>query len=203
MLESMIENPSATRAEISDVANAVYDFTDATMLSGETAFGKYPERVVSIMARTAEFTEKKLSYNMREHFSYHIADEEEMICDAAYELSRTLTSHKDSVGGFIVFTSTGRTPRKLSRYRPNVPIYAFTPNITTYRALTLSYGVLPILRPEIFTANKEVSKNDIMKANSSLESLGSYDPRKHYVLLHGDVWAIEGKTSTIKVIYPR
>lgn len=200
MLESMIENPYATRAEISDVANACYDFTDATMLSGETAFGKYPERVVATMARTLEFTEKKVDLDMRANFTYHIADHEETICDAAYNLARMIAEHHEGVGGFIVFTSSGRTARKLSRYRAKLPIYAFTPDAKAYGSLILSYGVMPILHPEIFSKNHQVENQDIQEAFRLLGKMPAFDSKKHYIVLHGDVWMSKGATSTIKLV---
>lgn len=204
MLESMIEAPLATRAEISDIANAVYDFTDATMLSGETAFGKYPERVIETMSRTISFTEKRMIKDTRLEYKHKIVDQEEMVCDGAYSLSLRLAEQdENTVGGFIVFTQTGRTARKLSRYRGQLPIYAFTQSENVYGTLTLNYGVLPILHPNVFRPQEQVTKEDILKALEHLKEKGHYDAHKYYIVLHGDMWMIEGKTSTIKIISPQ
>lgn len=203
MLESMIEVPYATRAEVSDIANAVFDYTDATMLSGETAYGKYPDKVVEIMSKTLSFSEKKRIEDTRALFTYHIADEEEMICDAAYNLYLQFSKKHDTVGGFVVFTHTGRTARKLSRYRPRVPIFAFTPDTQVRDSLTISYGVIPLLQPTIYKKNQQITKDNIVGAISWLQKKGLIQKDKYYFVLHGDIWKIEGKVSTIKVIPPQ
>lgn len=202
MLRSMTENQYPTRAEISDVANAVYDFTDATMLSEETASGKYPVKAVEAMARTTAFIEQRTIGDLRAMFNYHIADQEEMMCDTAYNLYLQFMKKNIEIGGFIAFTSFGRTPRKLSRYRGKVPIYAFTYKEQTRNILTLNFGVIPILKPDIFKQGKDITDEDILLAVNYLKEKEFYEHKKHYIVLHGDVWMVEGRTSTIKVLPP-
>jgi len=138
MLESMTENPRPTRAEASDVANAIYDGSDAVMLSAETANGKYPVEAVSMMARIIESAEESI-----EEFPRPVPQEKlkiaetvaELVCHASRELHMKL---------IVVFTHSGFTARLISRYRPRVPIIALTPEAETRRRMALIWGVLPL-----------------------------------------------------------
>jgi pyruvate kinase len=141
MLESMIHNPRPTRAEISDVANAVYDGTSAIMLSGETAAGKYPVLTVSTMSRIAEQTEQNIDY-------------EKMFRDSEFIIKNTVDAISHSTCGMaidikakVIVTSTlsGMTARMVSRFRPPVDIIGLTTEETTWRKLALSWGVTPII----------------------------------------------------------
>jgi pyruvate kinase len=143
MLESMIENPWPTRAEVSDVANAIYDGTDAVMLSGETSAGKYPVAAARMMARIACEAEKSLDGHPR--FDSHppnSLDPPEIIAGAAHRAALTLNA-----AAIVVFTSSGSSAKLVSRYRPHVPIYAFTPSEGLARQLTPHYGVHAIQAP--------------------------------------------------------
>ncbi|MFZ0808483.1 MAG: pyruvate kinase [Candidatus Sulfotelmatobacter sp.] len=141
MLESMIENPRPTRAEASDVANAVFDGTDAVMLSAETASGRYPREAVSIMSRIvveaeqnlAEFTQPR---RRREHRGLSVA---EAICESIAHAADDLP-----MGAIAIFTETGNTARMISKYRPKVPIYAFTHVDPVVHRLNLYWGVHPV-----------------------------------------------------------
>lgn len=202
MLSSMVESPVASRADISDIANAVYDLTDAVMLSEETAVGKYVEKTVDIMAKTIKFTEKSQIFDTRNIYDYVLSDQEEMVSDAAYNLYLSLLRKNKDVGGFIVFTQAGRTARKISRYRPKVPIYAFVPEVHIGNSLTLLYGVVPFLQERIFQKNEQVSMEHIQSALLYLKEKKLIDKSKYYILLHGDIWMEEGKISTIKIVTP-
>jgi pyruvate kinase len=139
MLESMILNPLPTRAEASDVANAVYDGTDAVMLSGETAAGKYPLEAIRMMDRIVRHAES--NFDQWGHARVIQADEHDdaiAICLAARELA-----HDRDVEAIAVFTRTGRTALLLSKARPCVPVVAFTPVDETYRRLAACWGVIP------------------------------------------------------------
>src|SRR5271169_4809080 len=136
MLESMTENPRPTRAEASDVANAIFDGSDAVMLSAETASGKYPIEAVSMMARIIEEAEKSI-----QEFPQPVVQERlkvaetvaELVCHASRELHMKLIT---------VFTHSGFTARLVSRYRPLVPIVAFSPTSITRRRMSLLWGVI-------------------------------------------------------------
>lgn len=137
MLESMIENPRPTRAETSDVANAIFEGTDAVMLSGETSVGKYPIEAVEMMGRVARIAEAETHRRARRlPGGAHAAEISELICKGAW-----LAAQELHVKGIIVPTSSGRTARRMSRYRPRAPILATTPDIAIARQLALSYGV--------------------------------------------------------------
>lgn len=141
MLESMIGNPRPTRAEISDVANAIYDGTSATMLSGETAAGKYPVEAVKVMSKIAENTEN--SINFRSRFFKH---------DAAIRNITDAVSHSTCAAAFdlnakaiITVSQSGYTARKVSRFRPSCPIIAATTSKKAYNQLALNWGVVPTM----------------------------------------------------------
>ena len=140
MLESMIDKPRPTRAEASDVANAIFDGTDAVMLSGETAVGKYPVETVQMMADIVHESEENLDRWGRWHgtpTSFE-GDDASHITRAARELAHDL-----NVEAVVVFTQSGRTARLMSKANPRVPILGFTPAEHTYRRLCFYWGVVP------------------------------------------------------------
>jgi pyruvate kinase len=203
MLQSMVDKPYPSRAEVSDIANAVFDNTDAVMLSEETASGKYPLKAVETQAKTASYIESHSVSDIRLANSFQIDDQETMVTDAAYNLLVRMDRKDAEIGGFIVFTQTGRTARMISRYRPRVPIYAFTPDEHISGMLTLSYAVYPVIQPEIYKRNSQVTAEDVQEAMKYLQKKDLVKKDKYYIVLHGDAWMIEGKTSTIKIIAPQ
>ncbi len=144
MLESMIHNPRPTRAEISDVANAVYDGSSAIMLSGETAAGEYPVQAVSAMAKIAMQAETKVDYIQR------VDDDKYLIKNLSDALSHSacLLAHDVRAKAIVVCTRTGGTAKMVSRFRPMIDIIGMTTDEKSYRKLALSWGVLPVLSEE-------------------------------------------------------
>lgn len=142
MLESMIKNPRPTRAETTDVANAIYDGTSAIMLSGETAAGLYPVEAVQTMARIAETTENNINYAKRFHLRE--VDTNENVTNAISHA--TVTTALDlRAKAILTVTKTGSTAKMLSKYRPNRPILSCTTSEKTWRQLNLSWGVVPLM----------------------------------------------------------
>ncbi len=143
MLESMITNPAPTRAEITDVANAVFDGTSAVMLSGESAMGKYPVKAVETMAMIARQAEKD-AFDMNMYcdrqFDMDYKDMANAICDAACTTARDINAK-----AIIAVTMHGHTARRMSKFRPIYPIVAATPKQKTYHQLALSWGVYPVM----------------------------------------------------------
>lgn len=146
MLDSMISKPRPTRAEISDVANAIYDGTSAIMLSGETSVGKYPIESVAIMARIAESTESDINYKKR--FRQMQLDESTTNITNAISHATCTTAHDLNAAAIITITKMGNTARLVSKYRPACPIIGATPSEKVYRQLNLSWGVIPVLIEE-------------------------------------------------------
>ena len=154
MLESMIENPRPTRAEASDVANAVFDGTDAVMLSAETASGQYPLESVAIMSRIVIEAESNISdlgqvRRRREHRKLSVA---ETICEAIAHAAEDLP-----MGAIAIFTETGNTARMISKYRPKAPIYAFTHIAPVVQRMNLYWGIHPVRCPQARSAEQMVS----------------------------------------------
>ncbi len=141
MLDSMIRNPIPTRAEATDVANAVFDGTDALMLSGETAFGQYPVDAAATMAKIAQYAEDSIMYKatMEERKIYTRAIITDAIALSASESAKTLGA--DCI---ITATQSGYTARKISKYKPQIPVIAVTTNQKVVNQLSLSYGVVPV-----------------------------------------------------------
>lgn len=140
MLESMITNPRPTRAEITDVANAIYDGTSAIMLSGETAAGKYPVEAVKTMALIAKTTEGDIDYIGR--FNKRVGDGKPSITDAISHATVT-TAHDLDAAAIITVTKGGTTARTLSKFRPKCKIIGLTTDIATYHQMNLSWGIQP------------------------------------------------------------
>lgn len=144
MLDSMIRNPRPTRAEASDVANAVLDGTDAVMLSGETASGKYPLETVKTMVRIVERAERELKAgNKRGKRSPHAPSVADSVSHGAMRIAEEIGAH-----AIISLTRSGSTASMVSKYRPDAPIVAATPLHTTWRSLALMWGVYPLLLDE-------------------------------------------------------
>lgn len=143
MLESMIHSTTPTRAEITDVANAVFDGTSAVMLSGETAMGDHPVHVVEVMAKIARQAERDAFemgvYKGLQHENDY-ANTTNAICDAACKAATDL--HASAI---IAVTKSGETARRVSKFRPDIPIVAATPDVKTFHQLALSWGVFPVL----------------------------------------------------------
>lgn len=138
MLESMMTNARPTRAEITDVANAIYDGSSAIMLSGETAAGKYPVEAVKTMSLISETTEGAIDYV--ERFKKHVDDTDPTITDAIAHACVT-TAHDLKAAAILTVTKSGGTARTLSKFRPNCPIIALTTDKTTCQQLSLSWGI--------------------------------------------------------------
>jgi pyruvate kinase len=168
MLESMIENPRPTRAETSDVANAIFDGTDAVMLSAETASGKYPRESVTIMARIVVEAERNAgdlsqARRRRERRSLSVA---ETICESIAHAAEDLP-----MGAIAIFTETGNTARMISKYRPKAPIYAFTHSAPVVQRMNLYWGVHPVRCQQARSAEQMVSI-----AEQSLVRRGQLNP---------------------------
>lgn len=156
MLESMIENASPTRAEVSDVANAIYDGTDAVMLSAETSAGKFPVEAVRMMAKIAEEAEQSIHrQGFKEPPPIPNPTHAQIVADAAYRAARSA-----GVAAIAVFTSTGFSARLIARYRPPVPIYAFTSKHGVARRLSIIYGVQAVLITEGATTDEMLFQVD-------------------------------------------
>lgn len=145
MLESMIEHAVPTRAEVSDVANAVYDGTDAVMLSAETSAGKFPVEAATMMARIAlEIQNEERPFGREGMLGRERPTNDQIMADATYR-----AAHVAGVDAIVVLTGSGTTARLVASYRPAVPIYAFTPEESVARQLAVIFGVRPLVAPDL------------------------------------------------------
>jgi pyruvate kinase len=162
MLESMIERSTPTRAEVSDVANAIYDGTDAVMLSAETSAGKYPVESVRFMARIAAETEISIrNKGYQDPPQASNPTDPQILADAAYRAARD-----SGAAAIVVFSSKGASARLISRYRPPVKILAFTPHDVTARQLSVNYGIIPILAPDVSSTDEMLGQMDRVLVDS-------------------------------------
>lgn len=190
MLESMINNPRPTRAEISDIANAVYDGTSAIMLSGETAAGKYPIESVKVMAEIAETTESNIHYNKRFHNAeFKIRSSVDAISHSTCGMAIDLDAK-----AIVACSLSGMTARMVSRFRPTVPILGLTTDERSYRRLSLSWGVIPAMCERfsstdvLFYTAKKIAETDL--------GLNKGDK---IIITGGDTSGTSGNTSLIKI----
>jgi len=191
MLESMIRNPRPTRAETSDVANAVYDGTSAIMLSGETAMGKYPVEAVAVMAKIAERTEADIHYLKR--FQQNSYKPESSVTNAISHATVT-TAHDLGATAILTISMSGNTVRNVAKFRPCCPILACTPNPVVQRQLKLTWGVTPLL-------TKETMDTESLFASAVEAALeGGYVHEGDLVVLTGGVpVGYSGTTNVLKV----
>ena len=191
MLESMISNPRPTRAEITDVANAIYDGTSATMLSGETAAGTHPVDAVKTMALIAETTENDINYFNR--FKKRSSDENKTVTNAISHATVT-TAHDLGAKAIITVTKTGTTARMISKFRPVSPIIGCTTSETVCRQLNLSWGVIPLMCDE-----KENTDELFDHAIDVAHKNGYIDKNDLVVITAGIPLGISGTTNMLKV----
>lgn len=191
MLESMRYHPRPTRAEASDVANAIFDGTDAVMLSGETATGSYPVEAVEMMARIIQ--EAEASLHLREHPIERRFQEglpfPDAISNAACDVARQLKAK-----AIVAFTQTGFTARLISRYRPQTPIIAFTPHENVRRRLCLFWGVTPKLMKIIENTDEMIRRVDEALLADGLAQKGDA-----IVILSGAPIGVKGTTNLMKL----
>ena len=190
MLESMIYNPRPTRAEISDVANAVYDGSSAVMLSGETAVGAHPSEAVRYMAEIAEFTESGIDYTNRFHnSSFKIKSNADAVSHATCAMAIDVNAKC-----IVVNSVSGLTARMVSRFRCPVDILGLTTNERAWRKLNMSWGVLPVLTEE-FESNEVMFYSALRKAKAAFR----LTPGDNVVITGGNIGGPRGNTNTIKL----
>ena len=191
MLESMVNNPRPTRAEVTDVANAVLDGTDAVMLSEETAMGKYPVEAVEFMDRITKKAESFLDNSERERLlaPFKCTDVSDAISLSAWQLSVELKS-----GAIVASTSSGLTARSVSRFRPSAIILSPTPHERVYHSLALIWGVLPVVIEKVESTDEMVARS-----TRELVALGLAEPGDRFVLTAGIPWGVSGSTNMIKI----
>jgi len=192
MLESMIESPAPTRAEVSDVANAVYDGADAVMLSAETAAGQWPEEAVSIMHRIAMQVENDTYYKQRVHLAEINPDQTtaDALAKACASIAETVT-----LAGIIVFTGSGSTARRVARERPSVPMLVLTPSQKTARKSALLWGAHAVYTKDIGSFEEMIAKGKRMALRHGFGTAGS-----KLVTLAGVPFGAPGATNLLHVV---
>ena len=191
MLESMVNAARPTRAEVTDVANAIFDGTDATMLSAETSMGKYPVEAVKTMAKIAQETEKKLPY---EHLLLERGTWIRQETDELISYSACHTAHSLGAAALVAFTQSGSTARRVSKYRPRVPILAITPSDLVSGRLLLHWGVYPFQIGPVSTVDKLFSSGAKLAKEKGLAKPGDL-----IVITGGVPIGVAGATNLLKV----
>jgi pyruvate kinase len=192
MLESMIESPAPTRAEVSDVANAVYDGADAVMLSAETASGAWPVEAVTIMDRIAKQVEGDPGYAARVHFTDVRPDATtaDALAQACANIAETVT-----LAGIIVFTGSGSTARRVARERPGVPMLVLTPSPKTARKVALLWGAHAVHTREIGSFEEMIAKGKRIALRHGFGAAGS-----KLVTLAGVPFGVPGSTNLLHIV---
>jgi pyruvate kinase len=197
MMESMIHNPVPTRAEVSDIANAVMDGTDAVMLSGESAVGKYPVKAVATMAQVILGAEKyESSHSPVRHRSDAGIFER---TDEAIAMAVMYTANHLKVKAIVALTESGSTPLWMSRIRADIPIYAFTRHEETRRRVMLYRGVYPVTF-DITHTNAQLLYADIFKL---MLQQGMVEVGDRIILTKGELSGVSGKTNAMKILEVR
>ena len=192
MLESMVNSPSPTRAEVSDVATAIYDGADAVMLSAESATGKYPCEAVQMMDRIAQSVEHDPVYPARIHFTE--TKLEPTTADALANSARQITNTV-SAKAMVCYTSSGSTARRIARERPPVPLLAMTSSPVTARRLGLLWGVHAVHTRDVASFEEMVAKGKRMALRHKIAEGGD-----RLVLMAGVPFGISGSTNVIHVV---
>jgi pyruvate kinase len=189
MLQSMVESPTPTRAEASDVANAILDGTDAVMLSAETAVGKHPVESVTVMARIAERTEPHLASHLAAARADQAIDPTDAIAQAAVDTAADL-----GAAAIVSATLTGHAPQRISKYRPRTPVLAVTPDPRVQHRLALVWGVVPWCIPRARSAEEM-----LQLALAAVRETGVADTGDTIVLTGGIPVDSRGRTNFLKL----
>ncbi|TBH21254.1 pyruvate kinase [Thermus thermamylovorans] len=191
MLESMVQNPSPTRAEASDVANAIFDGTDAVMLSAETAIGAYPVEAVAMMTKIARAVEASPEFSQRLGVlrPSPTPTTQDAIAQAADDVVEAVGAQ-----AIVVFTATGGSARRIARTRPRVPVLALTPNPEVQRQLTLVWGVLPRLAPD-----PQDTDDMVRIALREVKASGLAQVGERVVIAAGVPFGVRGTTNLLRV----
>ena len=188
MLESMISSPRPTRAEASDVANAVLDGADAVMLSGETSVGQFPVQTVHIMSRIVESTEDHGLPRMAA-YTWKPKTTTGIICRAASEVAEAVDARM-----VVAFTTTGGSARRMARYRSHIPVVAFTPDEETRNQLALTWGMETFLVPEVRYTDQMV-----MQVDKRLLEISKCQEGERVVIVAGSPPGIPGSTNALRI----
>ena len=192
MMESMIESPVPTRAEVSDVANAVLDGTDAVMLSAESAAGKYPVETVETMARVCVEAEKSYEVTLDQQMFNRVFSR----IDQSLAMSAIWTGHHLKVRAIASLTETGSTVLAMSRIDCGIPVYALTPNLNTLHKMTIYRGVRPILMMQ----DRQDRDSILLDAERKLIELGAIGIGDFMVITSGEPIGLSGSTNSLKIV---
>jgi pyruvate kinase len=192
MLESMVTSPTPTRAEVSDVATAIYDGADAVMLSAESASGQYPCEAVQMMDRIANSVERDPSYQARIHFTQTRleATTADALAGSARQIASTI-----SATAMVCYTSSGATARRIARERPSVPLLAMSPSQTTARRMGLLWGVHAVHSRDVSSFEEMVEKGKRMALRHNIARGGD-----RIVLMAGVPFGTAGSTNVLHVV---
>ncbi|HWF98381.1 MAG TPA: pyruvate kinase [Steroidobacteraceae bacterium] len=194
MMESMIQNPVPTRAEVSDVANAVMDGTDAVMLSAETAAGRYPVKAVEAMAQVIQGAEK---YQLTHSRTRHRTEGQFKSSEEAIAMAVMYAANHLKVRAIVALTESGATPLWMSRIRSDIPIYAFTRHEATRRRVTIYRGVYPV----IFDVTRATSAGALYDALfSRLLELDLVRRKDLVILTKGELSGVQGGTNSMQIL---
>lgn len=190
MLESMIQYPRPTRAEVSDVANAIYDSSSAVMLSGETAIGKFPIESVKVMKNIIYQAEEDFSYrDFYQHAEKDFTDVSSSLACAAVQ-----TAYSSEAKAIFAFTTSGKTAQQISRFRPRMPILAMTPNLKTYHQMALYWDILPVKGSYEYSLQEAVSETSSFALKEKIIQQGDL-----VVVITGSPIWVKGATNTMIV----
>lgn len=196
MLESMVKSPVPTRAEVSDVFNAIEDGADAVMLSAETASGNYPQQAVSIMERVIKSSEALIPKRDPDDYDSENVTIAEIIGHLVYSACKEFTEMGYSKGKIICITHSGHSARMISKYRPNLPIISVTPEVNTARELRLQWGVEPLLLPQMDDIDKTRDKIKVA-VKACLEK--DYITENEKLIIAGNFFDQPMKTNMISI----
>jgi pyruvate kinase len=192
MLESMTYSTIPTRAEVSDVANAVLDGTDAVMLSQETAVGKYPDKAVAAMVRICLSAEK----NSGPKYSHHRIEPHFKYVDEAIAMATMYTANHLDIKAIIALTESGTTPLWMSRVKSHIPIYALSRHLSTQRRMALYRGVYPIPFDATHIDRRVLNQ----AAVSELQKRGILQEGDLVIITKGDLIGVHGRTNSMKIV---
>jgi pyruvate kinase len=192
MLESMITSPSPTRAEVSDVATAIYDGADAIMLSAESAAGDWPVESVAMMNAIGDAVEKDPGHGDRIHFT--VTRPDPTTADALSEAAKTIAA-TIGASAIICFTTSGSTARRIARERPSVPVLVLTPRLETARRLGLLWGVHAVHTRDVDSFEEMVAKSKRMALRHHLAEAGD-----SVIITAGVPFKTPGSTNVLHVV---